>query len=158
MNAGCGLNVSTPSPLMSLEQLIPPGMERSSLSMENAAAMIMATFDSMWERFIFARGSFEPFMDLYLERWLHSCVLRSLPCSRVSNGTSFITFSDQLVKLTTVDPPIMVRIVGITPEHGLLRTIPEGQAYYTHRGESFIDLQPDGNSFDLMAGLIKTKT
>lgn len=23
---------------------------------------------------------------------------------------------------------------------------------------SYIDLQPDGNSFDLMAGLIKTKT
>jgi len=61
---------------------------------------------------------------------------------------------DQLVTLETVSPPINVRIVGITPDHGLLRTLPEGS-----RGaiEDFIDLQPDGNSFDMMAGLIKTK-
>ena len=64
---------------------------------------------------------------------------------------------DQLVKVTTVDPPVMVRIVGITPEHGLLRTIPETRGYMSPRGENFIDLQPDGNSFDLMAGLIKAK-
>ena len=51
----------------------------------------------------------------------------------------------------------MVRIVGITPEHGLLRTIPETRGYMSPRGENFIDLQPDGNSFDLMAGLIKAK-
>lgn len=64
---------------------------------------------------------------------------------------------DQLVKLTTVDPSIMVRITGITPEHGLLRTVPEATGYHTYRCGNYIDLQPDGNSFDLMAGLIKTK-
>lgn len=66
--------------------------------------------------------------------------------------------SDQTVKLTTVDPPAMVRIVGITPDHGLLRTIPESRNYRSNRGDEYIDLQPDGNSFDLMAGLIKTKS
>ena len=45
----------------------------------------------------------------------------------------------------------MVRISVITPDHALLRTVPES-------GTGFIDMQPDGNSFDLMAGLIKSKT
>jgi biotin---protein ligase len=59
------------------------------------------------------------------------------------------------VTVTTVSPPVSVRVVGITTDYGLLRTVPEpGQG----RQEDFIDLQPDGNSFDLMAGLIKTKT
>jgi biotin--protein ligase len=50
----------------------------------------------------------------------------------------------------------------------LLRTIPERLAlssnpYFTSSSsrkggdEEYIDLQPDGNSFDLMAGLIKAK-
>ena len=53
--------------------------------------------------------------------------------------------------LSSVSPPVAVRIVGITADHGLLRTVPE------RGGEAFIDLQPDGNSFDMMANLIKTK-
>ncbi|KAI5124198.1 hypothetical protein M0805_005049 [Coniferiporia weirii] len=134
---GCGLNVLSPSPLTSLCQLIPAGLSDTELSMERTAATIMATFDSMWSQFISSKGSFEPFTELYLQRWLHS---------------------DQLVKLTTVDPHTMVRIVGITPDHGLLRTMPETRSYISYREDGFIDLQPDGNSFDLMAGLIKTKT
>ncbi|THH10739.1 hypothetical protein EW145_g1126 [Phellinidium pouzarii] len=134
---GCGLNVLSPSPLTSLYQIIPTGHNDTELSMERTAAAIMATFDEMWSKFLSSRGSFEPFIDLYLRKWLHS---------------------DQLVKLTTVDPPIMVRIAGITMDHGLLRTMPETRNYFSHRGDDYIDLQPDGNSFDLMAGLIKAKT
>ena len=62
--------------------------------------------------------------------------------------------------LTTVTPPRRVRIVGITLEYGLLRTVaePTPGAGRVAAGPEYIDLQPDGNSFDLMAGLIKTKT
>lgn len=69
-----------------------------------------------------------------------------------------LTFpSDQLVTLTTTTPPTRVRITGITADHGLLRTVPERTGWSS--GETgFIDLQPDGNSFDIMGGLIKTKT
>ena len=71
------------------------------------------------------------------------------------------TRSDQLVTLTTVDPPVPVRIVGITHEHGLLRTIPErtgwGRGARHGVDDEYIDLQPDGNSFDIMKGLIKAK-
>ena len=59
--------------------------------------------------------------------------------------------------LTTVDPPATVRIVGITSDYGLLRTMPESRSYRSFRGDEHIDLQPDGNSFDMMAGLIKAK-
>jgi biotin---protein ligase len=58
------------------------------------------------------------------------------------------------VTLTTVSPPLKVRILGITDDHGLLRTVPEGRE---PKEGQFIDLQPDGNSFDMMAGLIKRK-
>jgi biotin--protein ligase len=70
---------------------------------------------------------------------------------------------DQRVLLTTTNPHTPVRIVGITADHGLLRTVPERRTNFDpwtswRNGETeYIDLQPDGNSFDLMAGLIKTK-
>lgn len=67
--------------------------------------------------------------------------------------THLSMYRDQLVTITSTMPHRAVRIVGITEEHGLLRTIPE-------RGggtQQFIDLQPDGNSFDLMSGLIMSK-
>jgi len=67
--------------------------------------------------------------------------------------------------VTTVIPPQRVKIVGITPDYGLLRTLPIGRSdpggyggYDRFRQSGpFIDLQPDGNSFDIMAGLIKSK-
>ncbi len=77
-----------------------------------------------------------------------------------SDGRIF-NHSDQLVTLTTVDPPILVRIVGITHDHGLLRTIPErtgwGSSARYGVDDDYIDLHPDGNSFDIMMGLIKAK-
>ena len=57
--------------------------------------------------------------------------------------------------LTTTTPHTRVRVVGITSDFGLLRTIPESGGYSTSQG--YIDLQPDGNSFDLMAGMIMAK-
>ncbi|KAJ7201037.1 class II aaRS and biotin synthetase, partial [Mycena pura] len=132
---GSGLNVLTLPPITSLSQLIPPDDDRQ-LSLERTAAAIFVKFESMWTVFVKGKGSFEPFMDLYLRRWMHS---------------------DQLVTLTTTVPHQDVRIIGITPDHGLLRTLPERIYSSPESRYGFIDLQPDGNSFDLMAGLIKTK-
>ncbi|KAF8888834.1 hypothetical protein BD779DRAFT_1439855 [Infundibulicybe gibba] len=123
---GCGLNILNPPPVASLAQLL---FTETDLSLELTAAAILAKFEPMWAQFIQGNGSFAPFMASYLERWLHS---------------------DQQVTLTTTTPHTKVRIVGITPDHGLLRTMPE-------RGSGFIDLQPDSNSFDIMAGMIKAK-
>lgn len=75
--------------------------------------------------------------------------------------------SDQEVTLTTVEPHQRMRIVGITPDYGLLRCVPvsAGSSLYGGRdvegsssSSQYVELQPDGNSFDLMAGMIKRKT
>ena len=165
---GCGVNVLNPPPILSLAQLLPAGGAQSPPTMERTLAAIMARFDRMWAQFVAARGSFEPFMDLYLERWLHSCVYIVAsssydldPAADHDCALGILIPRDQLVTLTSVTPPRRVRIVGITPEHGLLRTMaePEAGAVWTGGGgPEYIDLQPDGNSFDLMAGLIKTKS
>jgi len=139
---GCGLNILNKPPIFSLsrlQEMNSTGQKGTTLTLEITAAIIMAKFESMWKIFLQER-SFEPFMGLYLERWLHS---------------------DKRVLLTTTNPHTTVRIVGITADHGLLRTVPERRSdpWTLRRGEiEYIDLQPDGNSFDLMAGLIKTKT
>lgn len=120
------------------------------MTMERTAATIMATFEPMLNTFISERGSFSSFMDLYLERWLHSFVLVS---SLLRVQLISCIDSDQAVTITSVNPHRPVRIVGITEDFGLLRTVPERR----NRGEEYIDLQPDGNSFDLMSGLIMSK-
>ncbi|KAF9060714.1 hypothetical protein BDP27DRAFT_1339238 [Rhodocollybia butyracea] len=150
---GCGLNVLCSPPLFALFRLLPispiqtveapscpdsnePNLSR--LSLELTLATVLSKFEKMWDQFLSSGGDFEPFLGTYLERWMHS---------------------DQLVQLTTVSPPKMVRICGITLDHGLLRTLPErtGAWGYDEGMNGYIDLQPDGNSFDLMAGLIKVK-
>lgn len=110
----------------------------------------MMTFQRLWEEFASTGGSFEPFLQSYYDVWLHT---------------------EQRVTVTTTAPPTDVRIVGITPDYGLLRTVRDdshldskgtsyGRYVYPARegGMQYIDLQPDGNSFDLMANLIKAKT
>ncbi|KAK0194432.1 biotin-ligase [Armillaria mellea] len=68
---GSGLNVFNPPPIFSLSQLQSPE-DDLSLSMETIAAVILAKFEKMWTGFVQSKGSFEPFMTLYLNRWLHS--------------------------------------------------------------------------------------
>lgn len=147
---GCGLNVLNDPPILSLSQLVPSFAP--SLGMERVAAAIFAKFETMWKDFVSASGSFQPFLSLYLDRWLHRSVAKVLYYPSTNT-----LFSDQLVTITTTEPPTPVRVYGITLDHGLLRTIPERNGWSTGSGEQFIDLQPDGNSFDLMAGLIKSK-
>ncbi|KIO11194.1 hypothetical protein M404DRAFT_836334 [Pisolithus tinctorius Marx 270] len=136
---GCGLNVLNEPPIASLAQLGALGSDTQASSnprIERVAAAILASFERIWESFLDdeERG-FEPFLDRYTSRWLHS---------------------NQIVTLTTTTPHTTVRIEGITTDYGLLRTVPlsggraSGSSHY-------IDLQPDGNSFDMMKGLIKVK-
>jgi biotin---protein ligase len=41
-------------------------------TMERTAAILMTKFEELWITFVTNRGSFEPFMDRYLDMWLHS--------------------------------------------------------------------------------------
>lgn len=69
---GCGLNVLSQEPLTSLSHIASQAGADVSLSTERTAASIMVTFEGMWKEFVQCNGSFEPFMDKYLEKWLHS--------------------------------------------------------------------------------------
>lgn len=57
----------------------------------------------------------------------------------------------------------VVKIVGITPEHGLLRTIAvnldrNGDEVFSGAAtRTYVDLQPDGNGFDMVQGLLVSR-
>lgn len=198
---GCGVNILNKLPTTSLASLTeihnkssPEAEPKLPMpTMEGSLARILAKFGSMWEEFLAAPGGgFEPFLNDYLDRWLHSYVPSSLVfrtshailcCSPVDPfqpcPSPLLPSSDQLVHLLTTNPPTPVRITTITLDHGLLRTTPvrtnrdayggEYDGFRTRMGamglsdkkteqqEQYIDLQPDGNSFDIMAGMIRAK-
>lgn len=64
--------------------------------------------------------------------------------------------SNQLVTLTTHDG-VRVRITGITRDFGLLRTVGVEDGDNGRAGAEYT-LQPDGNSFDMLKGMISKKT
>ncbi|KAF6751158.1 hypothetical protein DFP72DRAFT_908608 [Ephemerocybe angulata] len=128
---GCGLNVLNKPPISSLSQLVSHlhAASPEALSLERTAAAIMISFERLWTKFTSAGGSFEPFLQAYYAVWLHT---------------------DQRVTVTTTVPPTKARIGG---DGGW-----DDRTYGRFGGKEYIDLQPDGNSFDLMANLIKAKT
>ncbi len=100
------------------------------------------------------------------------------PSESYFDGSKLIVQSNQEITLTTTEPHTRLRILSITPDHGFLRCKPITNSNglrslydrYDYgdddripnsrikkKDEGFIDLQPDGNSFDLMSGLIKRK-
>ncbi|GAA5821752.1 hypothetical protein JCM3770_003161 [Rhodotorula araucariae] len=142
---GCGINTTNPRPTTSLNELVALHNARHGTALapfhpETLLALVLARFGAMWA--VFAPEGFEPFMDRYLASWIHS---------------------NQIVTLDTVSPPQRVRILGLTTDHGLLRTAPvtvdrAGREVFgapaPAHAHAFVDLQPDGNRFDIMRGLI----
>ncbi|KWU43034.1 class II aaRS and biotin synthetase [Rhodotorula sp. JG-1b] len=142
--AGCGVNVSNPRPTTSVNELLhelrSDGVcERQPFRCEEVLALIMNRMNEIWPKF--RQDGFAPFMDDYLKHWIHQ---------------------DQIVTLD--ERGQRVRIVGITPDHGLLRTVPvdsypsEYGRDSLSAGPSYIDLQPDGNRFDILKGLISSRS
>ncbi|KAL4076877.1 hypothetical protein V8B97DRAFT_1513774 [Scleroderma yunnanense] len=134
---GCGLNILNEPPVASLSQLEAlvnhTSQASSCLRIERVTAAILVAFEHIWSSFLEnEEWGFEPFLDRYTSNWVHS---------------------NQIVTLTTTTPHTTVRVESITTDHGLLRTVPLSGP----QGSRYIDLQPDGNSFDMMKGLIKVK-
>ncbi|KAK4703255.1 biotin---protein ligase, partial [Phenoliferia sp. Uapishka_3] len=141
---GCGVNTSNPRPTTSVNELVAlynyqHGTSLAPFTQERLLALVLARFDQMWNEFV--ESGFEPFMDSYLDRWIHS------------NQRVTIQATSQIVK-----------IVGITPDHGLLRTIAmnldrNGNEVFGGGASSrtFVDLQPDGNGFDMVQGLLVSR-
>lgn len=89
---GCGLNVLCQPPLYSLLSHGQPTMSSPhghqytpasilpNLSMELTLATVLSKFEKMWDQFLAGNGDFKPFLNTYLERWLHSSVYAFALC------------------------------------------------------------------------------
>ncbi|KAK9380413.1 biotin-protein ligase [Kockiozyma suomiensis] len=137
---GCGINTANEAPSTSLNSLVAALNEKRrkaaspairAFKVEVLFARIMRFFEKMYTTF--KTSGFGPFEQLYYSRWLHNNAIVRLD---MYGGTSAI-------------------IRGITMDYGMLRVEelgfdrrPTGKKY---------SLQPDGNSFDMMKGLLKRK-
>ncbi|CAB4422288.1 unnamed protein product [Rhizophagus irregularis] len=134
--AGCGVNVSNLAPTTAINHIISlynhaNNTQLEEFSQEQLLAAILVKFESFYSNFCRNGYGFEPFLDIYYERWLHT---------------------DQVVNLETHDNQ-KAHIIGIN-EFGYLKasTISDGVNL-----EEIITLEPGGNSFDMMKGMITRK-
>ncbi|GAA5805580.1 biotin-protein ligase [Helicostylum pulchrum] len=126
---GCGINLSNPEPTVSINDLIQEcNPLQARLSPEDVLAGIMVKFEVYYNQFC-DKGMGPWFLSKYYERWLHS---------------------DSIVTLTTHNNE-SVKIVGITSDYGMLKV------ESLDRRDKFYGLLPDGNSFDMMKGLLVQK-
>lgn len=137
---GCGVNCLNHEPTTCIRALV----SDETVTQEGCAGAIMATLESLVRVFADANYTFEPFANAYREAWLHS---------------------DQPVELSDAPGEPRRRIVGITSDYGLLRTVPydasiratDPRAWSAAPIPGAADVQPDGNSFDMLRGLVRKK-
>ncbi|KAL3693520.1 hypothetical protein R1sor_007171 [Riccia sorocarpa] len=129
---GVGLNVGNREPTTCLDALIQELDPRAAnLRQEELLAFIMSRFEELNGKF--SVDGFSPLQEAYYSRWLHS---------------------GQTVTLEEKDPTssevshVPVTIRGLTPSGYLLATDEQGEQY---------ELHPDGNSFDFLKGLVRSK-
>ncbi|KAF9990352.1 biotin holocarboxylase synthetase [Mortierella antarctica] len=138
---GCGVNATNPNPTTSINHLIryhnkTMGRNLDVFSQETLLAHILVKLEEFHKRFLGGNGrGFAQFEEMYYKRWLHS---------------------DAMVTLTTMTPHKRVRIQGVTLDYGLLKTVAVDEQGRDIVGEEY-RLQPDGNSFDMLKGLISLK-
>ncbi|KAF9141022.1 biotin holocarboxylase synthetase [Mortierella sp. GBA39] len=107
------------------------------LVIETLLAQILVKFEQFHGQFLGGNGTgFAQFEEMYYRRWLHS---------------------DAIVTLTTMTPHRRVRIKGVSLDYGLLRTVSVDEQGREEVGGEEFRLQPDGNSFDMLKGLISQK-
>ncbi|KAJ2559085.1 biotin holocarboxylase synthetase [Coemansia sp. RSA 1933] len=129
---GCGINVANPLPTTSINKLIHEhnvshGSSLAPISLEKALALITAKFEELYRKFLVS--GFEPLLPLYYKNWLHT--------------DQHVTLADKAFE--------RAKVIGLCPTSGLLKVnslVNPGTIY---------ELQPDGNSFDMLQGLISRK-
>lgn len=134
---GVGINVSNEAPTTSLNLILDKlNQIRQSKNLpplppfehEILLAKIMYTVNQFYS--VFEHSGISPFLLLYYKRWFHS---------------------HQIVTVTAHGTNRQCKIEGITTDHGLL------VVRDTTTGET-LELQPDGNSFDIFKGLVYQKS
>lgn len=136
------MNATNPNPTTSINHLIryhnrTTGKTLAEFSQETLLAQILFKFEQLHRQFLQGDGrGFAQMEKMYYRRWLHT---------------------NALVTLTTMNPPKTVRIRGVTLDYGLLHTVAVDAQGRDIVGEEY-RLQPDGNSFDMLKGLISFKS
>ncbi|EST08065.2 Biotin/lipoate A/B protein ligase [Kalmanozyma brasiliensis GHG001] len=158
--SGCGVNCLNPRPTTSVSDLIAihndtnEGEKLDEITQEKLAGAILSTFDSIWRTFMQNGGNFAPFVPRYRQAWLHSDQETTLTEDALRSGEGGGEES--------------VRIVGISSDFGLLQAVPRTSNVHAKDGRAWgdtkdanasgiIQLQPDGNSFDMLQNLVKRK-
>ncbi|KAI8818983.1 biotin-protein ligase [Fimicolochytrium jonesii] len=149
MVIGCGVNVSNARPTTSLQELqrlhsMKLGSSKASpdlVTVEEVLARFMTQFERDYKLFAdtakSGRGfAFEPFLERYYAAWLHSDAVVSLQ-----------DHDNTRAKIVGIDSGGLLRAVTVADDHS--------EAESTYAREYL--LQPDGNSFDMMKGLIMRK-
>lgn len=159
--SGCGVNCLNPRPTTSVSDLISihnwtaeTSDQLEQISQEKLAGAILSTFDSIWKVFMRHSGDFRPFVDRYRQIWLHS--------------DQETTLTSDAIRQSGAGDEEGVRIVGISSDYGLLQAVPRTSNVYAKEAKAWgdsedskaggiIQLQPDGNSFDMLQNLVKRK-
>ena len=124
---GCGVNLNNQRPTVCLNDLIRQVGDSCPLSLEHFLAAVFNQLENLVN--LLSSGQLNQVLALYHQHWLHS------------KGT-------EVTILTPDDETVTAQILGID-EHGFLRVQPrEGPSITVH---------PDGNSFDMLSGLVVPK-
>lgn len=157
--SGCGVNCLNARPTTSVSDLVQihnqqTGASLPQVTQEQLAGAILSTFDSIWKVFMQHDGNFGPFVERYRQIWLH--------------GNQETTLTSDALRAGQHSGEEQVRIVGISSDHGLLQAVPLTSTVRTDdpsawgdtknsEAHGIIQLQPDGNSFDMLQNLLKRK-
>ncbi|KAL7686550.1 putative ribosomal protein L1 [Plasmopara halstedii] len=129
VTTGIGINISNRSPTTCLQDILGIEEHPCTLTKEHFLAAFCNVYEPMEK--LFLEQGFEPFMEEYLARWLHT---------------------DQVVQVASSDDAggrkVPAVIKGLTSTGCLLAKGDDG---------SSLELYPDGNSFDFLTGLLKRK-
>lgn len=163
--SGCGVNCLNARPTTSVSDLVAMHNDRAAnevdrlevVSQEKLAGAILSTFDSIWKVFLQHGGDFRPFVARYRQVWLHSDQETTLTPDAIRSDAAAHTEGDE-----------GVRIVGISSDYGLLQAVPRTSSIHAKDAKAWgstqdaqangiVQLQPDGNSFDMLQNLVKRK-
>lgn len=166
--SGCGINCLNPRPTTSVSDLVAihnqtvsdASLRLEPVSQEKLGGAILSTFDSIWKVFMQHNGDFTPFVERYRQVWLHGDQETTLTSDAIRNGANGEGVGGAEEE--------RVRIVGISSDYGLLQAVPRTSNVYAKDGKAWgnthdsqmggiIQLQPDGNSFDMLQNLVKRK-
>ena len=132
LSAGVGLNATNPHPTTSLLNIIPEDFAHPTF--ERLLARILSVFSEMYTEFL--KSGFVCFEDRYYKRWLHDAQIVSIENGITRGKIKGIDFKDG-------------------GSGGLL--VDEVDIQGRSLGKKMVEVVADGNSFDMMKGLLRRK-